>query len=62
VPPLKWDFPASLEYAYPKLSFEVGTSFQKGPNWKNPPDDPWMKGHLKEEGMATPRRFMGKGE
>jgi succinate dehydrogenase/fumarate reductase flavoprotein subunit len=62
VPPLKWDFPASLEYVYPKLSFDVGTSFQKGPNWKNPPDDPWMKGHLKEEGMATPRRFMGKGK
>jgi succinate dehydrogenase/fumarate reductase flavoprotein subunit len=58
VPPRKWDFPASMEYAYPALAFDVGEPFQKAPHWKNPPEDPWMGKHLEEEGMATPRRLM----
>ena len=60
VPPLKWNFPTAMEYAYPALSFDIGTPFQKSPNWHNPPDDPWMKGHIKKEGMRTPRRFVKK--
>ncbi len=58
VPPLKWDFPRSLEYSYPKLSFDIGKSFEKGPHWKNPERDTWMEEHLEEQGMTTPRRFM----
>ncbi|MGD8561836.1 MAG: FAD-dependent oxidoreductase [Desulfarculaceae bacterium] len=61
-PPLKWDFTTSMEYAYPELSFDVGAPFQKGPDWKNPERDEWMAGHLQEQGMATPRRFMPKRE
>jgi succinate dehydrogenase/fumarate reductase flavoprotein subunit len=62
VPQPKWDFPASMEYAYPALAFDVGEPFRKAPHWKNPPEDPWMRKHLEEEGMATPRRLMpGKG-
>jgi succinate dehydrogenase/fumarate reductase flavoprotein subunit len=62
VPPLKWDFPTTMEYAYPTLSFDIGTPFQKSENWHNPPEDPWMKGHIKKEGMKTPRRFVNKEE
>jgi hypothetical protein len=51
-----------MEYAYPELSFDVGAPFQKGPDWKNPERDEWMAGHLQEQGMATPRRFMPKRE
>jgi succinate dehydrogenase/fumarate reductase flavoprotein subunit len=57
-PPLKWEYPTSMEYQYPKLEFDVGTPFKKGPDWKNPESDGWMETHLKEEGMKTPRRFM----
>ena len=57
-PPLKWEFPTSMEYEYPELAFNVGTPFQKGSDWKNPESDEWMEKHLKEEGMKTPRRFM----
>lgn len=58
VPAPKWDFQNFMEYRYPELSFDVGTPFKKGPNWHNPPDDPWMKGHIKKEGMKTARRFV----
>jgi hypothetical protein len=60
VPPLKWDYPTALEYSYPDLDFQVGPSFQKGPDWKNPDQDPWMDKTLETQGMATPRRFMPK--
>jgi succinate dehydrogenase/fumarate reductase flavoprotein subunit len=53
-----WDFPTAMEYAYPKLEFDVGTPFVKGPNWQNPERDRWMKEHLDQQGMATPRRFL----
>ncbi|RJQ57427.1 MAG: FAD-binding protein [Desulfobacteraceae bacterium] len=62
VPPLKWDFPAAMEYDYPALSFDIGTPFRKTPSWQNPPDDPWMKKHIEKEGMGTPRRFVKKEE
>ena len=58
VPELKWNFPTSMEYSYPTLSFDVGKPFQKGPNWKNPERDTWMESHIKEQGAETPRRFM----
>jgi hypothetical protein len=47
-----------MEYSYPSLSFDTGNIFKRSPDLKNPEDDPWMKGHLEREGMATPRRFM----
>lgn len=59
---LKWQFPTSMEYSYPKMDFDVGKPFQKGPNWKNPDRDPWMKEHLDKQGMSTPRRFMPNEE
>ncbi len=59
-PKHKWDFPDAMEYAYPDLEFDVGTPFKKGRNWKNPKRDPWMKKHLDDQGMATPRRFLGE--
>jgi succinate dehydrogenase/fumarate reductase flavoprotein subunit len=62
VPPLKWNFSTTMEYAYPTLSFDIGTPFKKSSNWHNPPDDPWMKGHIEKEGMRTPRRFLNKEE
>jgi succinate dehydrogenase/fumarate reductase flavoprotein subunit len=62
VPPPRWDFSASMEYAYPRLEFDVGQPFQKAPHWTNPPEDPWMRRHLDAEGMATPRRFMPREE
>jgi len=62
VPSLKWNFSTTMEYAYPTLSFNIGTPFQKSSNWHNPPDDPWMKGHIEKEGMRTPRRFLNKEE
>ena len=58
VPAPKWDYQNFMDYKYPVLSFDVGKQFQRDPNLKNPPDDPWMKAHLDEEGMGTPRRFM----
>ena len=60
VPNLKWDFPKSMEYSYPELSFDLGTPFKKVPNWKNPEQDTWMKNQLEKQGMDTPRRFMPK--
>jgi len=57
-PPLKWEYPTSMEYQYPELDFDVGTPFKKGSDWKNPESDEWMEKHVKEEGMKTPRRFM----
>ncbi|MGD9123750.1 MAG: FAD-binding protein [Desulfarculaceae bacterium] len=62
VPAHKWDFATSMEYDYPKLEFDVGVPFQKGENWQNPTKDPWMKKHLDEQGMETPRRFMPRQE
>jgi hypothetical protein len=56
----QWNFPTAMEYAYPKLEFDVGTPFAKGPNWQNPERDPWMKEHLDKQGMATPRRFLSQ--
>jgi hypothetical protein len=47
-----------MEYSYPTLSYDVGTPFQKGPDWKNPERDTWMESHIKEQGNDTPRRFM----
>ncbi len=58
VPPHKWPFPTSMEYAYPVLSYDVGQPFQKGPGWRNPDRDEWMAQRLQEQGMKTPRRFM----
>ena len=62
VPPLKWDYPAFMEYEYPELAFETGKQFTRDPNLKNPTEDPWMKAHLDNEGMTPPRKFMAKGE
>ncbi|MCF8033454.1 MAG: FAD-binding protein [Desulfarculaceae bacterium] len=62
VPGYKWDYPTAMEYAYPDLEFDTGPMFEKGPEWKNPTDDPWMKKHLDAQGMATPRLFMPKEE
>ena len=58
VPAPKWNYQDFMDYEYPVLSFDVGKQFQRDPHLKNPPDDPWMKAHLDEEGMGTPRRFM----
>lgn len=58
VPAPKWNYQDFMDYKYPVLSFDVGKQFQRDPHLKNPPDDPWMKTHLDEEGMETPRRFM----
>lgn len=58
VPDLKWNFPTSMEYSYPELSFDVGQPFQKGPAWKNPERDTWMESHIREHGAETPKRFM----
>lgn len=58
VPAPKWNYQDFMDYKYPVLSFDVGKQFQRDPHLKNPPDDPWMKAHLDEEGMETPRRFM----
>ena len=61
-PEHEWDYPTSMEYSYPDLEFDTGPMFEKGPEWKNPKDDPWMKKHLDAQGMATPRRFMPREE
>ena len=58
VPAAKWDFKNAMDYRYPELSFDVGQPFKRESNVKNPSEDPWMKGHLEREGMATPKRFM----
>lgn len=58
VPAPKWKYQDYMDYKYPVLSFDVGEQFRRDPSLKNPPDDPWMKAHLDEEGMGTPRRFM----
>jgi hypothetical protein len=62
VPPYKWNFPTSMEYSYPNLSFDTGPIFKRSKDVKNPDDDPWMRAHLKKEGMTTPRRFMPMGK
>ena len=62
VPSYGWDYPTEMEYSYPKLSFDAGKIYQRPSELKNPDDDPWMRAHLKKEGMAPPRRFMAKGE
>lgn len=62
VPAPKWKHQDYMDYKYPVLSFDVGRQFQRDPQLKNPPDDPWMKAHLDEEGMGTPRRFMPRTE
>lgn len=61
-PEYEWDYPTAMEYAYPELKFDTGPMFEKGPEWKNPAGDPWMKAHLDDQGMKTPRRFMPKVE
>lgn len=58
VPTLKWKFQDYMDYKYPVMAFDTGQQFKRDPSCKNPPDDPWMKAHLDNEGMATPRRFM----
>lgn len=58
VPSKKWDFQDRMDYQYPELNFNVGQTFKRKPGFENPKDDPWMKGHLKKEGMATPKKFM----
>lgn len=62
VPAPKWKYQDYMDYKYPVLSFDVGEQFRRDPKLKNPPDDPWMKAHLDEEGMGTPRRFMPETE
>ena len=60
VPALKHKCQDYMDYEYPKLSFDCGKQFRRDPQFKNPPDDPWMAAHLAEEGLETPRRFMPK--
>jgi succinate dehydrogenase/fumarate reductase flavoprotein subunit len=47
-PPLRWAFPGSMEYSYPRLSFDLGVPFRKGAEWKNPPGDPWTGARLRK--------------
>jgi hypothetical protein len=58
VPAPKWNFNAAMEYSYPPLSFDVGESFKKGPQWKNPERDHWMEGKIEKEGMRIPKRIL----
>lgn len=58
VPAPRWNFQDWMEYRYPELTFDVGETFKRGTDVKNPVDDPWMAEHLKNEGMPAPRRFM----
>lgn len=46
VPPYRWKFPTAMEYAYPRLSFDLGVPFQKDASYHNPPGDPWTQARM----------------
>jgi hypothetical protein len=48
VPPYRWNFPTSMEYSYPKLSFDLGVPFQRAPQYQNPVGDPWTKARMEK--------------
>ena len=52
VPPYRRNFPTSMEYSYPKLSFDLGVLFQKAPHYQNPMGDPWTKARMEKRGRA----------
>jgi hypothetical protein len=56
VPPFRRHFPSSMEYSYPKLSFDLGVPFQRAPHHQNPVGDPWTKARMEKMG-----RTGGKG-
>jgi succinate dehydrogenase/fumarate reductase flavoprotein subunit len=49
VPAYRWEFPTSMEYSYPQLSFDLGVPFEKAPHYKNPLGDPWTKARLERD-------------
>jgi hypothetical protein len=62
VPPYRWEFPTAMEYAYPRLSFDLGVPFQKDASYNNPPGDPWTKARMERaerEGKKSRRTRKG---
>ncbi len=56
VPPYRWDFPTSMEYAYPRLSFDLGVPFQKDASYHNPPGDAWTRARMEKPGHLRSRQ------
>ena len=56
VPPYRWSFPTSMEYAYPRLSFDLGTPFRRAPYHENPVGDPWTQARMDNVKRAGKRR------
>jgi succinate dehydrogenase/fumarate reductase flavoprotein subunit len=48
VPAYRWNFPTSMAYSYPKLSFDLGVPFAKAPCYKNPLGDLWTKARMEK--------------
>ena len=57
VPAYKWNFPARLEYEYPRIKMDMGKGFVHPPNDFT---DPWMKEKYEREGMDIPKRLLPK--
>lgn len=46
VPPYRWGCSTNMEYAYPRLSFDLGVAFKKDASYHNPPGDPWTQSRM----------------
>jgi succinate dehydrogenase/fumarate reductase flavoprotein subunit len=59
VPKHKWDFPARLEYEYPRPVFDMGRGFVPPPNGY---EDPWIREKVCREGLSIPKRMITRRE